>query len=52
MNQDTEVKMVKDICINWIYNSPNNIEFVKQNNNILSDEDMNELQELAEFLMK
>jgi hypothetical protein len=50
MNQDTEIKMVKDICIDWIYNWPNNIKFIKLNNNILSKEDIKELEELAEFL--
>lgn len=45
-------ELVKNICIAWIFNSPNNIGFVRQNNNILSEEDMNELEELAEFLRK
>jgi adenine-specific DNA methylase len=50
--QNQNQELIKNICITWIFNSPNNIGFVRQNNDILSEEDMTELEELAEFLRK
>ena len=52
MNRESEIKRIKDICINCIYNSPNNIEVIKIHNTILTKEEIKELEELSEFLLK